>query len=326
MKEKISVIVPIYNVEMFLPKCIDSIITQTYKNIEIILVNDGSTDGSGNICDEYANKYDNITVVHKKNGGLSSARNAGIEIACGDYLAFIDSDDYIAPEMLELLYATILNDNSDMAICGYICVNEKGEEVSPGKNVSDEVLTREKAYEKLCEHNNTGYIIACNKLYKKKIFNDIRYPLGKMHEDEFVIHHVFNKCDKISCIQKVLYFYLQRQGSIMKKNNIKNLDGTEAVLDRTEYFIKIGMSSDKVYVSLKKALNSIKRTYKSRDYLSRKYKKQYELLYKRCNSIIAGLLKCNLSFRKKAFLIMNYLSPFCTYLFERVAYKLMKKK
>lgn len=231
----ISVIIPVYKVEKYLSKCVESIINQTYKNLEIILVNDGSPDNCGEICDEYAKKDSRIKVIHKENGGLSDARNAGIEIASGQYIAFVDSDDYIASNMYERMYETILKDNSSMVVCGCICVREKGSvHQTVQRNNYKEGIYSSNEYLSLL-YDDWTYVVAWNKLYKKSLFSSIRYPKGKIHEDEFAIHKIVFECEKISCIRDELYYYLQRDNSITGKINIKSLDCVEAYIQRYNF-------------------------------------------------------------------------------------------
>ena len=236
----ISVIVPIYKVEKYLPKCIDSIINQTYKDLEIVLVDDGSPDGCPQICDEYAKIDNRIVVIHKENGGLSDARNAGLDIATGDYISFIDSDDYIEPTMYEKLLDSLIESNADMSICGFDRVNDDGKKIS-SIGFKDYVLSRNDAYEMLVQ-GNVYFIISCNKLFKREIFDDLRFKLGKTHEDEFIIHHIYGKCKKISTINESLYHYLIRESSIMGsiKGSIKQFDGNESCIDRIRFFASIG--------------------------------------------------------------------------------------
>ena len=249
----ISVIVPVYNVESYLRKCVDSIINQTYKNLEIILVDDGSPDNCGKICDEYAQHDSRVKVIHKENGGLSDARNAGIDMAEGEYLTFVDSDDYIAEDMIEKLYKQLLKDNSDMSLCSFKYVDESGDEIlsrvddSPIKN---EIITGEQAVNKLLENNPWYYVVACSKLYKEELFREIRFPKGKIHEDEFVVHHIFYKCKSVSCISESLYYYLQRINSISNGTvSVKRLDMIEAMYDRALFAIDKGFNNI-VYASV----------------------------------------------------------------------------
>lgn len=233
-KKIISVIVPVYNVEKFLPRCIESIINQTYGNIEIIIINDGSTDDCPKICDEYRSKEPRIVVIHQSNSGLSSARNSGINIAKGEFLCFIDSDDYMDEMMLEKLYDSIHSNKADIAICNYNNVDENGEILEVVRTIEKEsLITGEKA----CEIMNLNYSVAWAKMYRTRLFTDIRYPTGKLHEDEYVAHRLLIKADNIALSPEPLYNYTQRATSIMnQKINIKRLDGTQAFMERIEFY------------------------------------------------------------------------------------------
>lgn len=236
----ISVIVPIYNVERYLEKCIHSILHQTYQNLEIILVDDGSPDNCGAICDQYSAVEQRIKVIHKQNGGLSDARNKGIDAATGEFLVFVDSDDAILPEMIEKLYRRIVIDQSDMAFCGYKQVNQNGEILSE-VFLSDNILTGFDALKVSYENNGVLFTIACNKLYKKYLFQNIRFPSGKYHEDEFTTYLIIDQCDKISIVKETLYIYNQRDSSIMREDySIRRLDAIEASYERYYYFKKMG--------------------------------------------------------------------------------------
>ena len=216
MASKISVIVPIYNVERYLRECVDSILAQTYTNIEIILVNDGSLDRCGDICDEYARKDNRIVVINKENGGLSDARNAGIDIASGEYLHFIDSDDWVEADMLEVLYHNLVKHDADISCCGYFYSY-----VNSNKPLNDKdeiiIFNNKQAIEQiLLDKYKTMPTIAPCKLYKRYIFNEIRYPFGKHHEDEFVIVDVLSKAHIIVIDTTPKYYYRQRKGSIVR--------------------------------------------------------------------------------------------------------------
>lgn len=235
--DKISVIVPVYKVEKYLGKCVESIINQTHSNLEIILVDDGSPDRCGEICDTYAAKDTRVKVIHKENGGLSDARNAGIEVATGDYIGFVDSDDYIHPQMYEKLLGAILEHDADMSICPYEYVDEEGEAISKENPVRTEVLSNIAALEKLASPCWWYYTTAWNKLYKKILFATIRFPKGKIHEDQFTVHELFYVCEKIVTIEDKLYNYLQRKNSIMgSKISISRLDGIEALCNRSDFY------------------------------------------------------------------------------------------
>ena len=215
MSELISVIIPVYNVEEYLEKCIDSIINQTYKNLEIILVDDGSTDNSGKLCDLLAKKDSRIVVYHKENGGLSSARNFGIDKANGEFIGFIDSDDYIDNDMYETLHNLIKKDKSDVSMCGLynIYANRKDSQV---KEVKKYLMNAEEAIQMVLDSKITS-VTAVNKLYRKEIFNDLRYDLGKTSEDAFIIVRLLDKCNLISVTNERKYYYYHRANSITKK-------------------------------------------------------------------------------------------------------------
>lgn len=215
MIDKISVIVPVYNVEKYLKKCVNSILEQTYQNIEVILVDDGSTDKSGLLCDEMRETDNRIRVIHKENGGLSSARNAGIEKAEGDYLGFIDSDDYIERDMFETLIKAIKRTEKDIACCGRI-VDIFGEysNVEFALNHETEYSTVEAIREVLLLEKID--VSACDKLYKRELFNQMTYPEGKISEDAAVIFDILEKSNGVVHVGKPFYHYVFRNNSITK--------------------------------------------------------------------------------------------------------------
>lgn len=236
----ISIIVPIYKVEKYLHRCVDSILNQSYSLIEVILVDDGSPDKCFQICDEYAEKDKRIRVIHKKNGGLSDARNEGLKIAKGEYILFVDSDDYIHRNMIEIMYQTLRRDQSELVICSFEKVDEAGK-VLEGQNYlkEDSIVNKAKMFESLLTETGWNLVPACNKLYSRQALKDISFPKGKINEDEFVIHHIINNCDNISLISEPLYYYVQRSGSIVNTPaTVRNLDGVEALIHRMSFFIK----------------------------------------------------------------------------------------
>lgn len=253
--DKISVIVPVYRVEEYLPKCVESIINQTYKNLEIILVDDGSPDRCGQMCDEYAKEDDRIRVVHKQNGGLSSARNAGLDVATGEYIGFVDSDDYIAPEMYETLYKQIKADGTCLAACkiawvidGKVQCNESG------KSYAEPFAE----FAGKCNYN----VSACNRLYNKSLWHKIRFPVGRICEDAFVEHLISGQCDKISCVDKGMYYYFVRNESIMTASySVKRLDGAQAFLERLDYMLekKLGDGAKYAFFCVIKILNEARK-------------------------------------------------------------------
>ena len=234
----ISVIVPIYKVEKYLDKCVESIVNQTYKNLEIILVDDGSPDSCPQMCDQWAQKDQRIKVIHKQNGGLSDARNAGMKIATGEYVAFIDSDDYIACEFVEKLYDTMTKEQSDIVECAVIKFNEG--EVPAIPNIDSELEsfdTNMGLSLLMAEKGFHQYV--WNKLYKAELALTVDFAKGKLNEDEFWTYQVFGKAKKVTSINLPMYFYLQRSSSIMGTSyNIHRLDALEAKVQRQEYIKK----------------------------------------------------------------------------------------
>ena len=210
----VSVIVPVYKVEQYLRPCVDSILAQTYTDLEIILVNDGSPDGCGKICDEYAGADSRVTVIHKENGGLSSARNAGIDIASGAYITFVDSDDWIAAGMIETLYRDITGHNAGMAACGYAAAYADGSCVPAFAEQALLCFDTEQAIECFCRRYALS-VNAWGKLYKAEVFDGLRYPEGKIYEDAFIILDVLSRAGTVTVRTAPMYYYRQRKSGII---------------------------------------------------------------------------------------------------------------
>ncbi len=232
-KIKVSIIIPIYNVENYLDKCLTSVVEQEYKNIEIICVNDGSKDKSEEIVLKYKEKDKRIIYIKKENGGLSSARNVGIDKASGDYICFVDSDDWISKDYVSKLMESIIENNSDIAICNIKQLYSDGKEKEVTFKISNnKVLNSHDALKELFI-GNVLQNHAVNKVYKISLFRDnkIYFPIGKIYEDVFTTYKLFMVSSKISLINDYLYFYLQeREGSILsKKFNDKRLDLLDAI-------------------------------------------------------------------------------------------------
>ncbi len=235
MKDLISVIVPIYNVEPYLDKCIASIVNQTYKNLEIILVDDGSPDNCPAMCDSWAKKDDRIRVIHKPNGGLSDARNAGMSVATGELMTFVDSDDWISPDMYEYLYQRLIEDGSDIAACGVQLIWENGTLPRMLTCEGNCVLNREEAMQAIIEESWLKQPVVY-KIYKTKLIKDVMFPVGKYHEDVFWSYRAVSKASKVSVSDHIGYYYLQRGGSIMGKGfSIQSLDCMVATKERYVY-------------------------------------------------------------------------------------------
>lgn len=226
--EIISVIIPVYNVEKYLEKCIRSVVEQTYNNLEIILVDDGSLDQSGIICDKWLEKDERIRVIHKANGGLSDARNAGLDVATGTYIGFVDSDDYIHPKMYQRLYEKIRDNRADLAVCGFDWIDEQtGTPYRSTKILSNYVVDKKEAINSIC--NNNAFIVVWNKLYKRELFHDLRFPYGKFAEDLFIMPVLFNKCTRIVSASGNYYYYVRTPNSICRcEKTVWHLDEVEA--------------------------------------------------------------------------------------------------
>lgn len=231
----ISIIVPVYNVRNYVSCCVQSIANQTYKNLEIILVDDGSTDGSGKICDMYAKEDPRIIIYHKENGGLSDARNYGLENAHGDYIGFVDGDDCIHPQMYDILYKIIQRLNCKVSVCDF----DRPEHIEKEAVLLDYGYIERISRNKAVAIPEITKVSACNKLYKKEIFNGIRYPVGKLHEDEYVFHKVMWKCEEgIAVTDKKLYHYIVRNTSIMGTMSRKRIDNALEALENRILFAK----------------------------------------------------------------------------------------
>lgn len=277
----ISVIVPVYKVEKYLDRCIRSIAIQSYRQLEIILVDDGSPDNCGRICDRWASADFRIRVIHKKNGGLSDARNTGIEQSHGEYLCFIDSDDYIEPEMIELLWHAIEKNGVSISICNYVYEYEKMTDNTRKKRqeayqiAAEEIVSCQRLLKIMSDGKYTFGEVAWNKLYKKKLFDQIRYPVGKIHEDEFVFHRLIYQSGKMACIPYVGYHYLQHSGSIMAgPENYQH--AVEALIDRCHFFIE--KNEKELAAESEKRLLSIAKSAVQSGKLGKRQKKEYMTL------------------------------------------------
>ena len=275
MNDLITIVIPVYKVEDLLPRCMESVLKQTYGNIEILLIDDGSPDKCPLLCDKYKKIDNRVKVFHKKNGGLSSARNVGIENSCGNYICFIDSDDVVSKFFIEELYNNIIQTKSDVSICSYKFIGIEND-VSDTCDKSNKIITysSEKAIELMLYQkkiNNSAW----GKLYKKELFEDIRFPEGKIYEDIPTTYKTFLKSDKICVSKSKYYFYTKREDSISGHWSDKTLDIIDNVLL---------MEDDlKKYNKYKKACNSRVLNadfFVIRQLDDKKNKEIYETLYK----------------------------------------------
>lgn len=249
MEHLISLIIPVYNVEQYLDRCLESVIAQTYRNLEILLIDDGSTDGSSEMCDRWAEKDHRIQVVHKENAGVSKARNTGLEIAAGNYIMFLDADDYLEHNAVQVLYARIIKDDSDLAIGRHV-------DIYPDGSIDDCIYRKiqnccmsacdvfhsaaEKQDKQIC-------VVSWAKLYKADLWKEIRFPTLICGEDLWVFPSIINQCRKISYVENIVYFYYQRENSALhKKSQRAALDEISAVLNFSQFLWKNGYMNGSV--------------------------------------------------------------------------------
>ena len=289
----IRIIVPIYNVGKYLPKCIESILNQTFKNFELILVNDGSTDNSGVVCDDYAKKDTRIKIIHKSNGGVSSARNAGLYVAKGEYIGFVDPDDYIDKNMYEKLYRLCIDNNSDIAICRF---NREINGKIQNKESTEEIieLNNMEAMNELFKGNLYRFSL-CNKLFSKKCFNDVLFPEERIHEDLSTTYKLFANSKKAVYINYCGYIYVRRENSILTSTyNEKRLQAFIAwdeiieFIDKNYYEIIEQVIATFTYWCVDNILyilNQVNNSKKKNNYLNiiQKYTTKYYIYIKRNN-------------------------------------------
>lgn len=246
--ELISLIIPVYNVEQYLTACVDSVLAQTYGNLEIILVDDGSKDASGGMCDALALRDSRIQVIHKTNGGLSDARNKGLAYASGQYVMFIDSDDVVAPDMVTYLYDLIKDTGADIGICDFVHCHPD-EKIAYVPESERHVYSPEEA---ICEmlYQTSFLVAACGKIYRREYFDDIQFPLGMLFEDSAIMYKIFDKAERIAYGNAKLYGYMHREDSITTHQfSVRDCDIlticrqiTEAMSDKSEALQKAAAS------------------------------------------------------------------------------------
>ncbi|SHI13177.1 Glycosyltransferase involved in cell wall bisynthesis [Butyrivibrio fibrisolvens DSM 3071] len=242
---QVSVIVPVFNVKKYLPECLDSILSQTYSNFELILIDDGSTDGSGEVCDEYALKDSRIVVIHKENSGVADVRNLGISRAKGEHICFVDSDDIVNPTYIQVLYETAIKEGAGIVMCNYILFKD-GEtipsDIVAKQNAKIVITEKEMEDEAFSAENTVKLVIPINKIYKKSLVDKIKYPSGKIHEDAYVYHRLLHEAKQAILIPDVLYYYRKRADSITNSSfTVKELDDSMgAVIDRIDFYKELG--------------------------------------------------------------------------------------
>ncbi len=235
-EDLVSVIVPIYKVEPYLERCLDSIIRQTYTNLEIILVDDGSPDGCGAICDRYKEKDSRIIVIHKENGGLSSARNAGLDICTGEYISFVDSDDYIEPDMIEVMVRAMIETGADISICGIFDEYLSKENSIRLSSKKKEIFSKEEIIK--MQLTNKESFSVCNKVYRREIWIEVRFSEGQFYEDMDISSIVMSFAGSIVHVGKPLYHYVHREHSITTAINVKNIQDQCRAIRNVSVFVK----------------------------------------------------------------------------------------
>ena len=257
-KPLVSVIVPVYKAEKFLDRCLNSLLNQTYRNLEIILVDDGSPDNSGKMCDEYANKDNRIKVIHQQNKGLSEARNVGLDICNGKYVAFVDSDDYIETDTYEDMVFCIERENVDICVCQWQYENTDGKHVVSIEKINKDIFGKKSSFQFASfiykgSYENGVVISACNKLFKRSIFENIKYE-GRLFEDDGICADLLNKAKDVFVMDKQYYIYCQNKDSISNAAfSNRNLLMLEILKNRCELFIGdkfLRCETEKLYCNL----------------------------------------------------------------------------
>ena len=252
----ISVIVPVYNVSPFLGKCLDSLLAQSFKDLEILIIDDGSTDDSGDICDKYAEEDKRITVFHTDNKGLSAARNLGLDKSKGDYIAFVDSDDWIEPEIFDVLLRNAEETGADIVEC---CVCEENTDTVSVTNWQTGSFSGKEAVHELIQ----GRLGECvwDKLYKRKCFDTIRFPEGREHEDSSVMYKLLYYAESVYVIPKIGYHYLHRKGSLSRSHRMSNLVGYWLSFKERFFFLRDLVDEDDRQILLMKCALAVARTW-----------------------------------------------------------------
>lgn len=315
--DKISIIVPVYNIQEYLEKCVKSIVKQTYKNLEILLVDDGATDNSGIICNDFALKDDRIKVIHKKNGGLSSARNEGIKHATGKYICFVDGDDFIREDYCEVLYNALIETKSDVSAVSYKEIKNSKTRIynsaARSKKDFDDKLTVYNRNETIIQFLHwKNFRIAWNKLYKTKILKDIWFKEGATFEDMYFNYKVLSRSKRVAYVNSPCYNYIRRDGSISTTYSEKNLnDFADAILDVfygvKENFPKLAKHN---YYALLQWLTSLSLKYMSANEKYPKVIKKSNIIFSELNEYIErddfAFLKMLNKWEKACLYAINY--------------------
>lgn len=297
----ISVIIPVYNVNPYLRTCLDSVVNQTYANLEIILVDDGSTDGSGAICEEYKKKDVRIVVIHKNNGGLSDARNTGLNQMQGEYVTFVDSDDYLDKNYLKRLYDCIEKMQCEYAICSYFKVAGNGKRGIARHKPIEVYEQRETMLNMLYRKKMSMY--AHGKLYKSTLFEDIRFPVGRKFEDVPTTWSIVKKVERIAYIDEKLYFYRQRKGSIV--NSIYSHEKMDQVYFASDILEEVHKDEELYRAAVSKYFFSLTDIYSQVDKKHKEDQRYLEGEIRKYHNVVLCDSKCNKLLRGMA--LLSYL-------------------
>ena len=308
MNDLISVIVPVYNIENdLLDKCISSIINQTYRNLEIIIVDDGSRKETADECDRLAETDSRIIVIHQKNKGVSAARNAGLDIANGDYIGFADPDDYLEKDMFELLYITLCQDNSDICVCGFNLVYGNGDIKKREFYSGHKVFDKQEAYKELMIDKEINSCV-WNKLYKTETLGKLRFQTGKYFEDEFFANDLYRMDLKVSTVSDCLYDYRQHDNSTMqKKSALKYFDLIEAYQERIQIYLDQNVYPDQAYKVMIYSLEPLHECRKLKE--TEEENRKYIQAVKKTEDLIRQLKHTELSRIQKYSLILIQMNP-----------------
>lgn len=326
MQSLISVIIPVYNVQEYLEKCIESVLNQTYKNLEIILVDDGSTDNSPVICDDFAKQDKRVKVIHQTNHGVSNARNAGLNASTGNYIFWIDSDDYIKENCIEKLYALLQKYDADMSICNYIQGSDRDYKFIE-QNDDEEVFNSEQGLEYIYKDHHYSFIMAASwaKLIKTSLYEGLNYPNGKIFEDIYMSHHLISRCNKIAYKNEIMYYYYQWPESILGKKLYKEkLDYLGAFKERIHFFESLGYEDLKEKARIQYLHSLIWEFSRAKDilhdqemvkYIIKEYRKYYTL----------GTVNNEVKHETKSYMFMFYISPYGRDFMDKVKSKMSKR-
>ena len=325
--EKISVIIPVYNTEKYLEKCVSSVLSQTYKELEIILIDDGSNDSSGEICDELEKTDSRIIVLHQSNAGPSSARNAGIDAATGNYLGFVDSDDWIEPQMYEFLYERLLSGKADISCCNIR--RRRGEEEIPIiKDLSlDAVFSGYEAALRALDDNEKIIFSLDNKLFRKELFDGIRLQVGTFFEDFQIIPELLMKAETVICSGLPLYNYYESQGSTLRgEYSLKLFDYVKVCRNNIDFYREYCPEGyDRIReIYIGKCLDIVFRSFNNREWDINRAEIIKDLK-KMANSDIYERLRKNIKIKLK----LLFLSPslyYCAALVNRSVKRIMKRE